>query len=504
MKIKYLKLLLLLILVLVYNYFFWKEKFGLNLTIFSWLIIISTLYFYSNALKFRVVCIFMAFTLITSITVVLNNSFISFFGHISSLLVLIGYIHESKLKSIFYSVGFSLTSLGLSWINVILIPFQTPKKFILKNSFFKKILSYAKLIVIPLFFVIVFFVIFQFANPIFLDWTEYVGEVLGDVIVYVFEQISIAKLSFIYFGLVICTYFLFRWDLPYFLKKEQSKSNHVKRIRKKKSPHASIIHYPMALKNEYKMALMLVFMVNILLLVVNIIDIDWLWFNFHYRDIENFATLVHEGTYALIFSIVLSMAIMLYYFRANLNFYTKNIWLKRLCYIWIFQNIILLISVVLRTYYYIHERGLAYKRIGVLIYLTLTLFGLLTLYLKISKKKSMYYLLKTNAWGVYVMMIFMAVINWDIIIIKYNIQHYRKTKVIDMEFMMTRSNKTLMIIDENREYLPMNNSSWLTDELTYSQYLKKRVKYFKRKQKSYSWVSWNYQDDKSLRYFSKK
>ena len=65
-------------------------------------------------------------------------------------------------------------------------------------------------------------------------------------------------------------------------------------------------------------------MVNVLLLVVNIIDINWLWIDFNPKSIDNLSQLVHEGTYVLIFSILLSMAIIEYFFRGNINFYKKN------------------------------------------------------------------------------------------------------------------------------------------------------------------------------------
>ncbi len=139
----------------------------------------------------------------------------------------------------------------------------------------------------------------------------------------------------------------------------------------------------MALKNENTTGIISLVLLNVLLLGVNIVDVNFLWLNFQYKVGEPVYRMVHNGTELLIASIVLAMAILLCFFKGNLNFYKRNKWLKYGAYAWIVQNAMLVCSVfLLRDYYYILKHGLAYKRIGVLFFLLMVLVGLLTVFLK--------------------------------------------------------------------------------------------------------------------------
>src|SRR4029078_3225426 len=128
----------------------------------------------------------------------------------------------------------------------------------------------------------------------------------------------------------------------------------------------------------------------------NCVDITYVWFGFTYNNDINLSEYVHEGTGLLIFSILLAMVLLLFFFRGNLNFYKQNKWLRAGAYAWLLQNSILAVSVLFRDYYYIQHYGLAYKRIGVLIFLAMVLMGLITVFIKIQKRKTAYYLLRVN------------------------------------------------------------------------------------------------------------
>jgi hypothetical protein len=122
------------------------------------------------------------------------------------------------------------------------------------------------------------------------------------------------------------------------------------------------------------MGLIFVFMMNALLVLLNIIDIQFTWIGFDPAQVDNLAYYVHNGTYLLIFSIVMSMLLLLYFFRGNQNFYTKNRFLKFGAYFWIVQNAFMALSVGLRNLYYIeYYYALSYKRIGVMIISILTI-----------------------------------------------------------------------------------------------------------------------------------
>ena len=101
---------------------------------------------------------------------------------------------------------------------------------------------------------------------------------------------------------------------------------------------------------------------------------------------------------------------------------------------WLAQNTFLALSVGCRNWQYIDHCGLAYKRIGVFIFLTLTLFGLYFMYLKIKEKRSFYFVMRRVSWAFYGVLLAGCFINWDVFITKYNIEMPVKTGIIDVFF----------------------------------------------------------------------
>jgi hypothetical protein len=208
-------------------------------------------------------------------------------------------------------------------------------------------------------------------------------------------------------------------------------------------------------------------LVNALLLVVNAIDINWLWFGFVPKPGFDLTQFVHEGTYVLIFSILLAMGIVLWVFRRNLNFYAPGLpWLRWGATVWVLQNAVLAVSVGLRNYYYIVHCGLAYKRIGVCFFLLLVFFGLGTVLLKIWQRRSAYSLVRLNSLAVYAVLLLLAAGNWEVWMARYNLQ--ARFRTIDVGFLLDMPGRVLPTLVANRELL--NTTAELTAEGKYGEY----------------------------------
>ena len=197
----------------------------------------------------------------------------------------------------------------------------------------------------------------------------------------------------------------------------------------------------------------------------------------------------------LILAILLAMSVVLFFFRKNLSFYPKNNTLRLLCYVWIAQNAVLATSVFIRNATYINTCGLAYKRIGVMVFLALTLFGLYTLFLKIRDKKTFYFLLHRNAWALYAALVLTTFVNWDVFITRYNLTAETKNG-IDAEFLLFNvSDKNLFLLEENIEKLVTESTSpGFQTRKNIVGVLDVKRNNFERKQEELSWLSWNYAD----------
>ena len=239
---------------------------------------------------------------------------------------------------------------------------------------------------------------------------------------------------------------------------------------------------------------------NGILFLVNITDLRYVWIEYEDTTPQMLSKYVHEGTYLLILAIILAMIVVLYFFRKNLNFSPENDTLKQLTYLWIIQNSVLAFSVGMRNFHYINEYGLAYKRLGVIWFLLLTLTGLFSMHQKIQAKKNTNYLFYVNGWALYASLILFSLINWDIAITKYNISKADKHG-LDVYFLTEElSDKNLYILLENELLLKEKGQDFnKTNER-----LKKKQKDFIRKIESRTWRSWNWADRRNQLYLERQ
>jgi hypothetical protein len=233
---------------------------------------------------------------------------------------------------------------------------------------------------VPLGILGAFHLLFAVANPRYEALSSRVLAVLGDWLVRLLPDISLGHLLFFGLGFVVTAGAIVAVAVHLFADHESRFGEFIRRQRDRVASFG--VRRPdfrwkmvraLDLRKEFIAAVAVFGLVNVLLLVVNAIDINWLWFGFVTAPGFDLVQFVHEGTYVRIFSILLAMGIVLWFFRRNLNFYAPGLrWLRRGASVWVLQNAVLPSSVGLRNYYYIQHSGLAYKRIGVCFFLLLT------------------------------------------------------------------------------------------------------------------------------------
>ncbi|WP_259014347.1 DUF4153 domain-containing protein [Emticicia fluvialis] len=491
------RLLSVVILTIVFNYFFWLEKFGINLLHFNTsLIALLALY---NKIKFDTIPLRVALgtVLLTGAMVIVYNSVLSILVHLLCFLVLTGFIHRRELTS----VGGALWQYGLNLLMTTFEPLlllaETKNKLNNKNQLLGKSVSIAQLLLIPIIAFAVFLLIFKSANPIFSDIVTTPFAWLFEAMERFFTDFSIGHFIFLLFGAGFIFSVLFNWGRVNNLYQIKQRPGTIATPEKPNEKSAI---------NEYSTALLLIVSVNILLLIINIIDIKFLWFNLgaDLKSAHELSKLVHEGTYLLILSIVLSIFILIYYFRNELNFLPGNRWLVVASYVWIIQNGFLIISVLLRNYEYITNYGLAHGRIVVIFLLLITTIGLILLWLKIKHKYTILHSFKQACWGLLLSLVSFTLFDWDSMIVQYNLST-QKAADIDYYYLNTLSDRTLPLLYENRSKIEESsrihnhfNKLYDTDRLNI------RISYYLKKQKGYNWVSWDLSNSKAVNYFKDK
>lgn len=505
MKTRSSKLLLIISGAILFNTIFWNEKMGVNTIIFDMFICGSVFFVFPYSIRNNISRWLFAGHLITLAMVLMQNTILSTISFSATLLLFVSfsqYIHRSA--------WYAGASAFLNYVLVIPNFFREFKNVNIKIISFSRWIRHFRMLLIPIAFLTIFFIIYSLANAVFSTITFQIETYIANWVNHFFDWLSPERLGFFLIGILVVGGLILRSRSTYFSDADLKQQNDLsrKKIHFKKwreSPFAELLSIItgkaatgiLALKNEFTTGIISLILLNSLLLIVNIIDIKYVWLGYTYHRNKNLSAYVHEGAGLLILSIVLSMLLLLFFFRGNLNFYKKNKWLRYGAYLWILQNSLLVFSVFMRNYYYISHYGLAYKRVGLLFFLIMVLVGLFTVFLKIYYTKTAYYLLRINAWLAILLLVFSSFFNFDEAIAEYNLS--RKSFIpVDVSFLLSLSDKTLPLLEQNKDVLEADTTHRFYHNRTYYNsavdLFEFRKREFLEKQQHYTWLSWNAAD----------
>ena len=502
----------------LFNFLFWQEELALNALLFDAFVLGMLFYLYPGAAKNNTVKALLPLHLLSLAMLLVQHTLLSQVAVLATLLLVAAFA-EYAHRSAWFAGGSLL-------LNFTLFIAGFSQQLRLTRTRKRKPFPVGKLIrfsIIPVLIAIAFFIIYNLANSIFSGIISRIGARLEIFLSHLFDVVSIDRLLFLLVGFYFTGALLLRTQSRRLEEKEAAKTDDLQRVRKNRWQNTGDIIRELAvvimgrlakgmlaLKYEHTIGLVSLALLNALLLFINVIDVHYLWFNFTYTPDMNLTTMIHEGTELLILSLVMAMIVLLFFFRGNLNFYTRNKWLKAGAYCWLLQNAVLVVSVLIRDYYYIKLMGLAYKRIGVLFFLTMVLVGLVTILIKIIFKKTTYYLLRVNAWAAIFLLAAASTVDWDMSIARYNIAHSDKTP-LDLYFLTSLSDRTLPLLQENMPLLKKREkelnqqgeyinrcANCVENIVTLRQY------YYLQHTKTLTWLSWNYADAQTEKYFAQK
>lgn len=467
----------------VFHLLFWQENLGINLVIFtlSALLILRKL----EPLEPRE-WLYLGPYIASTIGAVFIHTAFSIVGLFLTSITYFGYLANRE-----YSVVENFTNSVISFFTLRDWEISIPERYglTLRPLPYKRSLS---VILIPLVIFVVFYTFFVQANPVFQNLHQ---RSLAQFASF-FDSIDRVWMMFMILGI-----FIVRWTMlssrPSFLRFNPSDflSRKMKRRRGSMSD----------LKKEYYTALLVFGSLNLLFLVVNFIDVNWVWFGFSVSEQFSLKAFVYKGVGWLIAITLISAAMLLYYFRGSLNFYPKNGWLKRLAIIWTIQNIILSISVSIRTFYYIQFHGLAPLRIGVLMFtLTITV-ALISVIFKITNTRTTAWVTRfTSSFAIGLLGV-CTLIPWNSWIANHNLNHEMSNE-IDLDYYLQLGPQAYPILYANLDKIEAqyeahssNTVNWLSHDYgSFKKTLDQRTIQFLWDHELHdSWQSWTYADQRA-------
>lgn len=486
-------ILVVLLLTIIFDRLFWSQAIGLNLLLFT-LVVMAVLPKAGGWRALSVPARIVGFGLLLSAAMVLvHGSVIAILVTWAALFVFTVLVHEPAYRSLLYTVPHFAA-------NLLLVPVEghaVLNERMKGHRATRQGWRWLRLALLPVIIAGVYLLLYRTANPRFEHLTAGLFNGFFDALWDLLGELFTAHSIFLLFALLLCGGLVLRTAPRSFVDAEARHPDALLR-RRNVRPHWMPALAMNALDKERNKGLLLLVLVNALLLVVNVIDIDWLWSGFTVPEGFDLKQFVHEGTWVLIISILLSMVILFYLFRGNQNFHAKSVWLKRAALLWVVQNAILGVSVFLRNYHYIDFHGLAYKRIGVMVFLVLVLVGLATLFHKILHRRSMFTVLRLNAWALFAVFVLLTTVDWDSTIVRYNLHHDNPAE-IDIDNYLAMSDKVLPLLYADLEKVErqmakhqQNRVRWVDhlDPESFREELDRKRDRFLRKYEKRDWRSW--------------
>ncbi|GAB3235272.1 hypothetical protein GCM10027346_24820 [Hymenobacter seoulensis] len=498
---------------IAFDVLFWNQEVGLNLALYTLLVVGAHLVrlprhaavWRSGYFRFLLFGV-----LLSAGGVVVLGSGVAKLACVVSLVLVLGFLNQPHLQQLAFAFLTALGSAMRVWPR--LLPYlRLPRG---ESGGWSHVRFYGRLLLLPLVILVVFHCLFTAANPRYAALAAAVLARVGEWLSLLLPSISVLHVLFFLLGLLLTAGAVVVVPFHFFLDQESRLGEFVRRQRDRvasfgvRNPSFQTKEFrTLDLRKEYLVAVAVFGLINTLLAIVNVIDINWIWFDFTPAPGFDLTQFVHEGTYVLILSILVAMGIVLWFFRRNLNFYGPGLdWLRWGATVWVVQNAVLVVSVALRNYYYIVNTGLAYKRIGVYGFLLLTLFGLGTVLLKIWQRRSTFSLVRLNSLAAYALLLGLALGNWEIWIVRYNLSP--RFQHIDLGFLLEMPARVLPELAARQSILGgMDNitisspGSYTTTKAAANEAqaaIQARVAAWKRTYPRYhSWQSWTYAESEA-------
>lgn len=251
---------------------------------------------------------------------------------------------------------------------------------------------------------LVFIMLFAQANPIITNWMSNIRWAA------ITQYFSVWRVLF--WLLVACS----TWALIRPKLKQRTYHNH------NNSSSRSKEFTLMALLFNERSVLTSLILFNALFFMQNLMDIAFLWSGAELPNGMTYSQYARQGAYPLIATALLTALFILITFKPHSVIEQKKI-ICALVYVWVGQNVFLVLSSITRLLNYIEEYSLTYMRVSALIWMVLVAVGLILIVTRIYLQKSNKWLVNVNTTTLYATLYTCCFINFGGIIADYNVKH---------------------------------------------------------------------------------
>lgn len=285
---------------------------------------------------------------------------------------------------------------------------------------------------IPLLLGGIFLKLFADANPLIDDWLSAID--LG----WLLAQISVPRLLFWIALLSLCWPFVAaRWR-----RRRQVARTAAPRKATSHGFVGDVLFGPMAILQS-------LVLFNLLFAVQTGLDMTYLWGGVALPHQLTYAAYAHRGAYPLILTALLAAGFILIATRRPMARHGRLI--RGLIFAWTAQNVMLVISSMLRLDLYIQVYSLTMWRIAAFVWMLLVAVGLVLIAVRMARGLSNRWLIRANLTALMLTLYVCAIINVPALIANYNVAHSREATgsgaTLDVPYLMSLGPQAIPALD---------------------------------------------------------
>jgi hypothetical protein len=166
---------------------------------------------------------------------------------------------------------------------------------------------------------------------------------------------------------------------------------------------------------------------NLLFALQTVTDINYLWRGAALPYGMSYAGYAHRGAYPLIVTALLAAAFVIAAMRPG-SAAERSPLMRSLVFLWVGQNVLLVVSAMLRLKLYVEVYSLTGLRVAAFVWMVLVAVGLVLIVARIVAGRSNRWLIGANLASLALTLYACAFVNFPYIIASYNIEHSRQRK----------------------------------------------------------------------------
>ncbi|MBA1143597.1 DUF4153 domain-containing protein [Mesorhizobium neociceri] len=205
---------------------------------------------------------------------------------------------------------------------------------------------------------------------------------------------------------------------------------------------------------------------NALFALQTALDAAYLWGGVALPDGLSYAAYAHRGAYPLIATALLAAGFVLAALRPGSETSGDPL-IRRLVYAWVAQNIVLVISSILRLDLYIGVYALTYWRIAAFVWMGLVAAGLALIIARIALRKSNEWLFSANLLTLSATLYACSFINFAALIANFNVDHSLEMSgsgtPLDTEYLRSFGAVALPALDRYYMHQTGHLTTWVVD-----------------------------------------